>query len=58
MVDYEKLGKFTGEWVLVLKDEVVNHSDNVEEILRDAEKYPDEEVTLCKVPPKNFSNML
>ncbi len=36
--------KFAGEWLLLFNDEIVDHSSNIEEILRTAEeKYPEED---------------
>ncbi|MCD6108674.1 MAG: hypothetical protein J7J89_04300 [Thermoplasmata archaeon] len=46
------LRKFAGEWVLVLKDEVIMHGKNLEEILEEAKEYPDEDLTLLRVPPQ------
>lgn len=47
--------KFTGEWLLLFNDEIVDHSANVEEILKiaeekfPAEKFPDDEIKISKV---------
>lgn len=36
--------KFAGEWLLLFNDKIVEHSSNIEEILKTAdEKYPEEE---------------
>jgi hypothetical protein len=47
--------KFTGEWILLFNDEIVDHSINIEEILKTAEekypadKFPDDEIKISKV---------
>jgi hypothetical protein len=52
--------KFTGEWILLFNDEIVDHSINIEEILKTAEekypanKFPDDEIKISKV----FDNTL
>jgi hypothetical protein len=50
-----KSKKFTGEWLLLFNDEIVDHSINIEEILKEAEekfpseKFPDDEIKISKV---------
>ena len=47
--------KFHGEWILLFNDEIVDHSINVEEILKLAEekypseKFPNDEIKISKV---------
>ena len=47
--------KFSGEWLLLFNDEIVDHSANVEEILKTAEekfpatKFPNDEIKISKV---------
>jgi len=47
--------KFSGEWLLLFNDEVIDHSSNVEDILKLAEekfpadKFPDDEIKISKV---------
>jgi hypothetical protein len=47
--------KFTGEWLLLFNDEIVDHSSNIEEILKVAEekypadKFPDDDIKIAKV---------
>ena len=47
--------KFTGEWILLFNDEIIDHSYNIEEILKLAEekypqdKYPKDEIKISKV---------
>ena len=47
--------KFTGEWLLLFNDEIVDHSINIAEILKIAEekfpadKFPDDEIKISKV---------
>jgi len=51
----ERDKKFTGEWLLLFNDEIVDHSINIEEILKTAEekfpadKFPDDEIKISKV---------
>jgi hypothetical protein len=45
----------SGEWILLFNDEIVDHSSNVEEILRLAEqrfpeeKFPEDNIRITKV---------
>jgi hypothetical protein len=47
--------KFAGEWLLLFNDEIVDHSANVEDILKLAEKkypedkFPDDDIKISKV---------
>jgi len=47
--------KFSGEWLLLFNDEIVDHSTNVEDILKlceekyPAEKFPNDEIKISKV---------
>ncbi|RLF27277.1 MAG: hypothetical protein DRN05_05865 [Thermoplasmata archaeon] len=47
--------KFEGEWLLLFNEEIVDHSANVEDILKLAEKkfpadkFPDDEIKISKV---------
>ena len=47
--------KFSGEWILLFNDEIVDHSANIEEILKicdekfPANKFPDDEIRISKV---------
>jgi hypothetical protein len=47
--------KFSGEWLLLFNDEIVDHSRNIEEILKTCEekypanKFPDDEIKISKV---------
>jgi hypothetical protein len=41
----EELRKYSGEWILVFKDKIVDHSVNLEEVLKVAdEKYPADKI--------------
>jgi hypothetical protein len=43
MEQEEMLKKYSGEWILLFNDEIVDHSLNLEDVLRAAdEKYPAE----------------
>lgn len=55
--------KFQGEWVLLFNDEIVDHSSNVEEILKLAEekypsdKFPNDDIKISKIlegTPRSF----
>jgi len=52
MIDVDEMERFSGEWVLILEDKVINHSYNLEEMLKVAEDYPPEKVTIAKFPSK------
>jgi len=47
--------KLSGEWLLLFNDEIVDHSANVEDILKlaeekfPAEKFPDDDIRISKV---------
>jgi len=47
--------KFQGEWLLLFNDEIIDHSSNVEDMLKIAEekfpsdKYPNDEIKISKV---------
>ena len=47
--------KFSGEWLLLFNDEIIDHSRNVEDILKLAEKkypsekFPEDEIKITKV---------
>ena len=47
--------KFSGEWLLLFNDEIIDHSASVEEILKIAEekypshKFPDDQIKISKV---------
>jgi len=47
--------KLSGEWVLLFNDEIIDHSVNVEDMLKLAEekypanKFPDDEIKISKV---------
>jgi len=50
--------KFSGEWILLFNDEIIDHSANVEDILKVAEekypadKFPNDEIKISKVIDK------
>jgi hypothetical protein len=47
--------KFSGEWLLLFNDEIIDHSVNIEDILKicdekyPADKFPDDEIKISKV---------
>ena len=47
--------KFSGEWLLLFNDKIIDHSTNVEDILKLAEekypseKFPEDEIKITKV---------
>ena len=55
MIDENTSKKFTGEWLLLFNDEIVDHSSNVEEMLKLAEekfpadKFPEGNIKISKV---------
>ena len=54
--------KFSGEWLLLFNDEVIDHSTNVEDMLKlaeekyPAEKFPDDEIKISKVIDGSLRN--
>jgi len=52
--------KFSGEWLLLFNDEVIDHSINVEDMLKLAEekfpahKFPHDEIKISKVIDSPF----
>lgn len=55
MKDTKISKKFEGEWLLLFNDEIIDHSENVEKILKLAEekypsdKFPEDKVKISKV---------
>jgi hypothetical protein len=51
----ELLRKYSGEWILLFNDEIVDHSVNLEDVLRaadekfPAEKFPEDGIKISKV---------
>jgi len=49
------LRKYSGEWILLFNDKVVDHSINLEDMLRaadekyPAEKFPEDQIRISKV---------
>lgn len=50
-----KTRKFSGEWLLLFDDQIIDHSKNVEDILKSAEErfpeeeYPEDKIKISKV---------
>jgi hypothetical protein len=50
MEQEEMLKKYSGEWILLFNDEIVDHSVNLEDVLRAAdEKFPEDNIKISKV---------
>ncbi len=55
MEQEEILKKYSGEWILLFDDQIVDHSLNLEEVLRvadekyPAEKFPENSIKITKV---------
>lgn len=55
MIHEDELKKFSGEWILLFNDEIIDHSRNIEDILKIAEekypsdKFPDDMIKISKV---------
>jgi hypothetical protein len=55
MIEDNILKKFSGEWLLLFNDEIIDHSANVEDILKIAEekfpsdKFPEDQIKISKV---------
>ena len=60
MKKQKNLEEFAGEWLLLLNDEIIDHSYNIEDMLLLAEeKYPDEKfpdatIKISKVLSEDF----
>ena len=55
MIQEDELKKFSGEWILLFNDEIIDHSRNIEDILKIAEekfpsdKFPEDQIKISKV---------
>ena len=55
MIKEDITKKFSGEWILLFNDQIIDHSVNVEDILKIAEekypanKFPNDEIKISKV---------
>ena len=55
MTGEKGINKISGEWLLLFNDEIVDHSANVEDMLKLAEKkfpadkFPDDHIRISKV---------
>jgi len=55
MDEEELIKKHSGEWILFFNDEIIDHSNNLEKMLRLADKkfpsdkYPDDVIKISKV---------
>ncbi|KYK30993.1 MAG: hypothetical protein AYK22_08395 [Thermoplasmatales archaeon SG8-52-3] len=55
MKEENQFKKFSGEWLLLFNDEIIDHSANVEDILKLAEekfpeeKFPEDHIKISKV---------
>ena len=64
MIQEEDLKKFSGEWLLLFNDEIIDHSSNVEDILKlaeekyPAEKFPEDNIKISKVLQGSPRNIL
>ena len=60
MIQEEDLKKYSGEWLLLFNDEIVDHSHNIEEILKTvdekypSEKFPEDTIKISKVLTGNI----
>lgn len=56
----EILKKYSGEWILLFNDKIVDHSMNLEDILRvadekyPAKKFPEDNIKISKVLSGNI----
>ncbi len=63
MKQEEASKRFSGEWLLLFNEEVVDHSRSVEDILKlaeekyPAEKFPDDEIKISKVLDGELRNI-
>jgi hypothetical protein len=63
MRQYQLNEKFSGEWLLLFNNEVIDHSVNVEDMLKLAEekfpadKFPDDEIKISKVIDRSIRSI-
>jgi hypothetical protein len=63
MIQENTKKELSGEWLLLFNDEVVDHSENIEDILRlceekfPADKFPDDEIKISKVINGTFRGL-
>ena len=63
MKQEEASKRFSGEWLLLFNEEVVDHSSSVEDILKlaeekyPAEKFPNDEIKISKVLDQETRNI-
>ena len=56
----KNLDELSGEWILLLNDEIIDHSYNIEDMLKLAEekypeeKFPDKTIKISKVLSGDF----
>ena len=56
----ESLKKFSGEWILLFNDEIVDHSVNLDDVLRVVEekfpndKFPTDTIKISRIPSGNI----
>ena len=57
----ENFKKYSGEWILLFNDEIVDHSVNLEEVLKiadekyPADKFPEDNIKISKVLSGNIN---
>lgn len=62
MTEEKAIGKLSGEWLLLFNDEIIDHSANVEDMLKlaeekfPAEKFPYDEIKISKVIDGSLRN--
>ena len=51
----DSLKKYSGEWILLFNDQIVDHSVNIEDMLKTvdekypSDKFPDDDIRISKV---------
>ena len=56
----KKIDEFSGEWILLFNDKIIDHSYNIEDMLKLAEekypeeKFPDSTIKISKVLSGDF----
>ena len=57
----ENFKKYSGEWILLFNDEIVDHSVNLEDVLKiadekyPADKFPEDNIKISKVLSGNIN---
>jgi hypothetical protein len=46
--------EYSGEWVILKNDEIIEHNKDMKIILELSEKYKEKEITISKIPSSTY----